>query len=309
MPVVAKSFGELIAKLEAESSQKPPQGAGARDGPNGRGGAEIARKGRFNEIKSIPTGLIWKAASFREIIAKFNPYHDEKGRFATADGAASFTFKPGASAAHDKAIERARASAAEAAKWKRFGTDDADAMKEYIKKTSGDQQAKWTQDQKDAMQRYTGWVYQPINKHMRHQNEVDLPEDQRKLIKDLQNGLAKESLPDNLIVYRGLGKTASERILRQMGIKDPSQAVGNGFTDRAFSSSSLDREVAEGFASKNILMELKLPKGSKAVVTGDTSNIPRESEVIIQRGGSFKITGYRHDGNRSIWSAELVSTD
>lgn len=41
-------------------------------------------------------------------VSKFNPYHDRLGRFTTAGGAASMTFKPGASRAHDNAIERER---------------------------------------------------------------------------------------------------------------------------------------------------------------------------------------------------------
>lgn len=39
-------------------------------------------------------------------IRKFNPYHDRLGRFATSNGATSFTYKPGASRAHDLAIQR-----------------------------------------------------------------------------------------------------------------------------------------------------------------------------------------------------------
>lgn len=247
MPVVAKSFGELMAGLSAGSSQKPEKLAGARDGPIIGQDVKNAQEAGFNGFNSIPAGLIWKGSTFGEMIAKFNPHHDQKGRFSTAAGAASFTYKPGASAAHDKAIAQAQASAAESAKWKQFDPTDNDGINEYIKKTSVAQQEKWSQDQKNAMQKYTGWVYQPINKQMRHENEADLPEDQRKIVKDLSVGLAKESLPDNLIVYRGLGFSASQAILRQMGIKNPSQAVGNGFTDRAFSSSSLSRNVAEGF--------------------------------------------------------------
>ena len=41
-------------------------------------------------------------------IEKFNPYHDAKGRFATADGATSFTYKPGQGAMYDNAIRRER---------------------------------------------------------------------------------------------------------------------------------------------------------------------------------------------------------
>ena len=45
-------------------------------------------------------------------VRKFNPYHDARGRFSTASGAASFTYKPGKSKAHDLAIQRMQAAAA-----------------------------------------------------------------------------------------------------------------------------------------------------------------------------------------------------
>ena len=43
--------------------------------------------------------------TFEEIL-KFNPYHDSRGRFASANSAVSFSYKPGASTAHDRAIQR-----------------------------------------------------------------------------------------------------------------------------------------------------------------------------------------------------------
>jgi len=39
-------------------------------------------------------------------VRKFNPYHDRIGRFTSAGSETSFTYAPGKSAAHDKAIER-----------------------------------------------------------------------------------------------------------------------------------------------------------------------------------------------------------
>ena len=47
------------------------------------------------------------ATTFADIL-KFNPYHDSKGRFASADAATSFTYAPGKSTAHDAAIQRAK---------------------------------------------------------------------------------------------------------------------------------------------------------------------------------------------------------
>lgn len=39
-------------------------------------------------------------------VEKFNPYHDAKGRFSSAGGATSFTYKPGQGAMYDRAIQR-----------------------------------------------------------------------------------------------------------------------------------------------------------------------------------------------------------
>ena len=45
------------------------------------------------------------AKTFAEVL-KFNPYHDRIGRFTSAGSETSFTYAPGKSKAHDKAIER-----------------------------------------------------------------------------------------------------------------------------------------------------------------------------------------------------------
>ena len=46
------------------------------------------------------------AAQTFEDVLKFNPYHDARGRFASANSASAFTYAPGKSKAHDKAIAR-----------------------------------------------------------------------------------------------------------------------------------------------------------------------------------------------------------
>lgn len=57
------------------------------------------------------------AKTFNEIlgIEKFNPYHDRLGRFTSAGSETSFTYAPGKSNAHDKAIERHKERMAAAA--------------------------------------------------------------------------------------------------------------------------------------------------------------------------------------------------
>lgn len=53
-------------------------------------------------------------------IEKFNPYHGADGRFTSGSGATSFTYKPGASKAHDNAIanEKAKSNSIGRAKWR-----------------------------------------------------------------------------------------------------------------------------------------------------------------------------------------------
>ena len=64
------------------------------------------------------------AKSFSEIVEKFNPYHDSRGRFTTAGAAASFTYKPGQGAMYDKAIAREKErTAAMANPGKDYGLD------------------------------------------------------------------------------------------------------------------------------------------------------------------------------------------
>lgn len=80
----------------------------------------------FNEIlKGESPDLSNGAKSFSEI-AKFNPYHGPDGRFTTSGGAASFTYAPGKSKAHDNAIARERDRTARANRqYGATGTKDA----------------------------------------------------------------------------------------------------------------------------------------------------------------------------------------
>lgn len=57
------------------------------------------------KLEPIPQKNKSVAKTFSEIL-KFNPYHDRLGRFTTPGAAASFTYRPGASMAHDNSIAR-----------------------------------------------------------------------------------------------------------------------------------------------------------------------------------------------------------
>ena len=72
---------------------------------------EIRRKGKmmaelfFDIMKTASKDADFKAVEEKDI-EKFNPFHDALGRFSTGPNAVSFTYKPGASKAHNRAIAR-----------------------------------------------------------------------------------------------------------------------------------------------------------------------------------------------------------
>lgn len=70
-----------------------------------------------------------------EEIQKFNPYHDSRGRFTTAGSAASFTYSPGKSKAHDNAIAREKERHAAATPAKNMDTFTANMSPMQKQKT------------------------------------------------------------------------------------------------------------------------------------------------------------------------------
>ena len=64
------------------------------------------------------------------LVGKFNPYHDRLGRFTNAGGATSFTYRPGVSTAHNRAIEREKKRHEEEEKNKPKGVDACKSVEE-----------------------------------------------------------------------------------------------------------------------------------------------------------------------------------
>lgn len=109
----ADALNELFPKLVSGAAVRRPEIAEAR--VFGKSDPD-----RFDEIEEVE---------------KFNPYHDSLGRFSTADGAASFTYAPGRSKAHDNAIAREKerhAKEEESKKPKRVEFSPAKTKKEAV---------------------------------------------------------------------------------------------------------------------------------------------------------------------------------
>lgn len=121
--------------------------------------------------------------------------------------------------------------------------------------------------------------YIKINRHLRDGD--DPTPATRAAVKGLDNAINKGSVPQNTLVYRGL----------------PANLIGKEgsvFQDNGFVSTSLNSKVAGNFAtSKNVIAEIRVPKGSKGAymdsLKTDLSKQQPEHELILPRGSRFKI--------------------
>lgn len=136
-----------------------------------------------------------------------------------------------------------------------------------------------------------------------------------KLIPTITAAIQKSQLSEPIRVFRGVHRDDSlSEFTRQ---KVQTLEAGDVFSDEAFLSTSLDRDVAIEFADMDgnggTLFEIDLPRGAEALyvspLTKDTEEIQDfqyQEEVIVQRGSSFKVTRVRMEKGRRIVTMELV---
>lgn len=115
-------------------------------------------------------------------------------------------------------------------------------------------------------------------------------------VEDLDEAIAKKQLKEDIIVYRGIDVLE----IRQ---QFESAEVGATFTDGAFSSTTINPEVAHNFAmfakdtSKATIIHAKLPAGHKALYISDKGDPASEYEVLLPRGTKLVITAKETDAN------------
>lgn len=247
------------------------------------------------------------AKTFDEVL-KFNPYHDAKGRFSSSNSAASFTFAPGKSKAHDLAIQRekerhqAAAGAAggekapeEKAEYKEVTKDDVAAM---AKKMGQDSISQEDIDQMEAHGNFqnrggyfgTGHSFDMNKKLRADQSLDDFNDDDRKTIETLDRNM--KPCPDNIKLHRTMGTS----VLEQLGLDkaealngndaELQKAVGKVFQSGGFTSTSYDMKE-NVFQGRQVKLNINAPKGTKMLVRPNGE----EAEILLARNTAMHITG------------------
>lgn len=172
---------------------------------------------------------------------------------------------------------------------KKFAGDTAAAG--YLKGIA----PKLPQQQRGALERYTGDGFARTNKALRGGNTTD-PDVAR-------IDAAMAPLPDDLFLTRSTTLAAFPG-----GAKSIEGLVAKGISDRAYMSTSLGSPYS---ALDEVIMRIAVPKGTRGIPMTRVSQNPHEREVLLDRGLELVVTKVERTdlGTFKVWAVVLPKGD
>jgi hypothetical protein len=177
--------------------------------------------------------------------------------------------------------------------------EDRGAAAAYAKETHGEWAKNLSKDQRAALSVYGGENYQSVNEGLR---AGKVPEAYKQTVKDLDSAIdAAPAFSSETKLYRGIADGVAEEL-----------KVGTEFQDHGYTSTSINRHVASGFAEDSMIEVVAL-KGTKAASVDAAGTSPykdqnSENEYILPRGTKYKVTGKRDDreSGLTVFTVEIV---
>ena len=193
-----------------------------------------------------------------------------------------------------------------------------DKMKSFFKGENMDskydaavkeQHSKLDKQDLNTIKHYTGQGYEQMNKSLYkpdYQNDMTLLE--RLSINDnitnLTECIDKMELPESMKVYRGISDISD--IIGRDNLEMPmdemkEKFIGTEYVNPAFTSTSIDKEIAKVFAEDSYngqggLLTIRVPQGANALCVGDAGAYGKlEKEMILQRSTVFRIDDIDYD--------------
>lgn len=271
--------------------------------------------------KALTAGL--PVQTITEPVKKYDPNQtrDESGQFGSGGGGSSSSGdKPSSDGGSDKPKpKKPKKPKPEKPKrgkpdWNkkpnRVGGKDSDGYQDYghvirnpkngdsntqIRAMSDSHVANLDKKQQNAVSTYTGDSFRDINGGLRGDGKLSAAH--QRTVDNLDSALAKNSLSENTILYRGMRPSPelTERLV-----------PGATFTDSAYTSATFDQSMGDSFSS-GVLMRIKAPAGTNGMSVASISNFPPESEFLLPRDTSYRITGVYQDRGQMYVDAEIVT--
>ena len=219
-------------------------------------------------------------------VEKFNPYHDVKGRFASAPGGAGTSILSGFTEGKDyKKTKRGYVQFLSKAAAQKYASECARGIN-------------LSQSQKESLDEYK---ISSAEMAARLRSGDDKTDGYK--IRDIDKAINKAALRDDVLLMRGVDANG----VKSMGIKDTSieglkSLIGETIRDKAYLSTTTDKSTMDKFiGTKNGLrssetgigMLIQASAGSKALPmsAAKSKHGGDESEFILPRNTELKITG------------------
>ncbi|GGO63182.1 phage minor capsid protein [Nonomuraea cavernae] len=165
----------------------------------------------------------------------------------------------------------------------------------------------WARDELQAIRKYTGFSYSPMNRALRGPAGTGSPET-RQLIDDLDKAMTRQSVPEPVIVHRGVKSDFTKANGVDLGSQEEMEGlVGRVLRDKAYMSTSVGRNAA--FSDNPIALAVRVPAGHNALnVDGLTVN-PGERELILRRNTTYIVHAVYKVNNKWFVEVEVVPDD
>lgn len=156
-----------------------------------------------------------------------------------------------------------------------------------------------TDDQKQALNDYSGSAYQDINTALRTRDEFLLNKT-KKHVEDLDDIFVEAFTSKPMIVYRGV--EINEKIPWVNSLIHEELEEQGSITEKGFLSTSASKKVAEERFAGGILIKIAVPAGSRGVSLGKLSKKESEKEILFDRGYTLGISRIKtkKEGNGKV---------
>lgn len=166
-----------------------------------------------------------------------------------------------------------------------------------------------------GLRSYQGYGYETINGRLRGGGRPDAEE--RAVIAGLDSALRRSRLREPVETYRGMVATPGSPAANLLNQLRP----GATFTDKAYTSTTVDPKGVDRFlgnlgpqptGTRTVKMKVRLPAGTPAVYLNAATpprgmtNFTKEYELLVARGGTYRVIGRTDRGTTTEIEVEYV---
>jgi hypothetical protein len=145
----------------------------------------------------------------------------------------------------------------------------------------------------DALKQYTANIYYPVNKALRAKPQDPLSTQEQAVVKALDEAFDRSTKTTEVMQ---LFRAAGEEFADVVGMLK----VGADVVDPAFVSTTIDENYARTLlggqsGERKVLIEVVLPKDSRAINTTPFNPFKGENETLLPRNTTFRYLGKERD--------------